>query len=289
MKLTIFTPTYNRAYKLPELYESLTKQTNNNFVWLIVDDGSTDNTKELIENWINEQRISIKYYYQKNMGKMSAHNKGVELTETELFVCVDSDDMLAPEAVDEVIKCADTLTDEIGILAFKYDVSTKKNITFIDNKVESSTLKDGYDCHKLVGDTMLIYKSEFIKKYEFPSFKGEKFVPEAYLYDLLDREGKLRILRKSLYGVNYLDDGYTAGMARLLYNNPQGYFTYINQRLCLDANSKQRLSDSIRYIAMAIAHKKKRIIKNAVYPFWAAVAYIPGYIFYCKRYRGFRK
>ena len=133
---------------------------------------------------------------------------------------------------------------------------------------------------------MLVYRSEVIKKYSFPDFEGEKFVPEAYLYDLLDREGKLKVLRKSLYAVNYLDDGYTAGMARLLYNNPQGYFTYINQRLSFDTSAKQKFADSIRYNAMAIAHKKKQIIRDAVYPFWSMLAYIPGYIFYYKRYRG---
>ena len=286
MKLTIFTPTYNRAYTLPALYESLRRQTNTDFVWLIVDDGSTDNTREVVDGWIKEDLVDIRYYYQKNKGKMSAHNYGVELTKTELFVCVDSDDMLADNAVEVILDCAKKINNEIGILAFKYYVENEENITHINEGIEGCTLKEGYDYCGLRGDTMLIYKSEIIKKYAFPSFNGEKFVPEAYLYDLLDKEGKLKILREPLYGVRYLEDGYTAGMAKLLYNNPQGYFAYINSRLRSDTKIKHRFADSIRYDAMAIAHKKKKIISNAVYPFIAALAYIPGYIFYYRRYRG---
>ena len=89
MKLTIFTPTYNRAQTLPRLYDSLKRQTNKNFVWLIVDDGSEDNTKSLVDAWTEEKLMEIKYIYQQNSGKMQAHNCGVDNTETELFLCVD--------------------------------------------------------------------------------------------------------------------------------------------------------------------------------------------------------
>src|SRR5699024_7599204 len=103
MTLTIFTPTYNRAYILPKLYNSLVEQSNKDFVWLIVDDGSTDNTKKLVFTWIRENKISIKYYYQKNQGKSIAHNKGVKETDTELFSCVDSDDYLTKDCVEVVM------------------------------------------------------------------------------------------------------------------------------------------------------------------------------------------
>ena len=88
-RLTIFTPTYNRAYILPKLYESLCVQTCQDFEWLIVDDGSTDNTQELVKEWIEDKKISVRYVYQENRGKMQAFNKAVSLSESELFVCVD--------------------------------------------------------------------------------------------------------------------------------------------------------------------------------------------------------
>ena len=97
--VTIFTPTYNRAYIIGKLYGSLLEQTDRNFEWLIVDDGSTDNTRELIGSFIREDRISIRYFRQENGGKHRAINRGVREAAGELFFIVDSDDQLTPEAV----------------------------------------------------------------------------------------------------------------------------------------------------------------------------------------------
>lgn len=101
--LTIFTPTYNRSNLLLHLYKSLCEQINKDFLWLIIDDGSKDNTKELVDTWKKENKIKIQYIYQKNSGKHVAHNKAVELCNTELFVCVDSDDILTNNAVEIII------------------------------------------------------------------------------------------------------------------------------------------------------------------------------------------
>ena len=102
--LTIFTPAFNRAYTLEKLYNSLLVQTSKDFEWLIVDDGSTDNTEELVSDWIEEGKIKIRYYYQKNSGKQVAMNLGAEKCITELFDCVDSDDYLLPDAVEAMLR-----------------------------------------------------------------------------------------------------------------------------------------------------------------------------------------
>lgn len=283
-KVTVFTPTYNRAYTLGRLYESLLRQTDKRFCWLIVDDGSTDNTEELVYMWMKEKKIEIEYFKQENQGKPAAHNKGVELTKTVLFTCVDSDDYLTDEAIARILSAWDELPgDCIGILGYiereEEGVLTKCS----DDSITEGTLRYLYD-HGLSGDTILIFRSDVLKKFAFPQFAGEKFIPEAYLYDLLDQEGKLFLMRKAIYVCEYLSDGYTAGMAKLLYKNPQGYFCYINQRLRLDVNVKQRFADSIRYDAMAIAHRRKRIVRDAVYPLYALLAYPAGWILYKKRY-----
>lgn len=101
--LTIFTSTYNRAYILESLYKSLKNQTIKDFKWLIVDDGSTDNTQELVKNWISQETsFEIIYIKQENGGKQRAHNKAVEISDTELFFCVDSDDQLVETAVEKI-------------------------------------------------------------------------------------------------------------------------------------------------------------------------------------------
>ena len=92
--LTVFTPSYNRAYTLNKCYESLKRQTSQDFIWLIIDDGSSDNTKELVDKWIKEDKINIKYIYQKNQGMHGAHNTAYENIDTELNVCIDSDDYI---------------------------------------------------------------------------------------------------------------------------------------------------------------------------------------------------
>lgn len=288
--ITIFTPTYNRATTLVNLYESLIRQTNKDFLWLIVDDGSTDNTEEIVDRWVNEKIIEIKYFKQDNQGKSMAHNKGVELTETELFTCVDSDDYLTDNAVEEICNCWKVANDtNSGILAFKATEST--TVTRINKKIKSdngyinTTLRAAYNNLGLVGDTMLIFRTSIISKYSFPYFEGEKFVPESYLYDLIDNDGNLIVLEKALYICEYLEDGYTNNMAKLLKNNPKGYLAYINQRLAIDETFKDKFWDSIRYVAMAISNKENKIIRNSVYPPITTAAYIFGLLFYIKRYK----
>jgi glycosyltransferase involved in cell wall biosynthesis len=289
-KITIFTPTYNRGYILPNLYHSLTEQNNKNFIWLIVDDGSIDQTERLVAQWISEHKVNIEYYKQSNQGKSMAHNKGVALTKTELFTCVDSDDYLSKEAIESVLLLWETKKSEIitGILAYK-GYSNEKFVTDIKDKTcEKTTLKNAYACHGLVGDTMLIFKTDVISKFEFPHFLGEKFVPEAYLYDQIDQQGELLILKKTLYYCQYLEDGYTKNMAKLLLNNPNGYLAYIRQRLKFDENLKEKFLDSIRYIAMSIAAGEKNVIEKAVYPLFAMLTYPMGILFYFYRYRGIK-
>ncbi len=286
-KITIFTPTYNRAYTLPRLYQSLTAQTDQRFVWLIVDDGSADDTKELVQSWIEEERICIRYVYQENQGKSMAHNHGVELTETELFTCVDSDDYLTDTAVEELLNCwKNAAKQNVGILSRKDGGSSFAPMLIpSDGRMVSTTLKNAYDHLGLVGDTMLVFRTSVIAKYAFPKFEGERFVPEGYLYDLIDRDGTLLVLDKALYIYEYLEDGYTQNMARLLKKNPQGYMAYINQRLGFDQSLKERILDTIRYTAMAIAMKDKHLIRNAVYPVIAFVTYPLGWLFYHRRYQ----
>ena len=289
MLLTVFTPSYNRAHTLPRLYESLKRQTLGDFEWLIVDDGSTDNTRTLVEEWIGEGEISIRYIYQDNGGKPSAHNRGAKESLGELFICVDSDDYLTDEAVrliSEAWKNADE--GKVGIIGYKALKSGEVVTRIADTEVTSFTLKAGYDSFGLAGDTALVFKSQVLKKFAFPHFDGEKFIPEGYLYDMIDTVGELVVLRSEIYVCEYLDDGYTANMKRILYKNPNGYFAYINNRLKVDKGAKHKFLDSIRYMAMAIAHKKKRKIRDAVYPAYALLAYPSGWLLYIRDFKRYR-
>lgn len=285
--ITVFTPTYNRAYTLGRLYQSLCAQASKEFVWLIVDDGSEDNTKELVESWILENKIEISYFYQENMGKSAAHNKGVELTRTELFTCVDSDDYLSENAIEDILAVWNRIQTPgiIGILAFcgYADGSVITKYSLADET--TGKLLDLYRNEIISGDTKLIYRTELLKKVRFPMYENEKFVPEAFLYDLLDEEGELYVFPRIVCIVEYLPDGYTHNMAKLIADNPRGYQAWIRQRLKKDIRLKERFGDLIRYISISIVIGEKGIVKGAPYPIVAAAAYLPGCLFYLMRYK----
>lgn len=281
--ITIFTPTYNRKNTLKRLYESLCMQTCQEFKWLIVDDGSTDDTHDFINQCRKENLIEINYIYQKNAGKSMAHNKGVEKCDTELFSCVDSDDYLVPNAIEIILNNWKKVHENcIGILAFRsYE---NKPLTTLKKKVIYATLIELYRKYGLRGDTMLIYKTKYIAKYKFPKFDGEKFVPEAYLYDKLDQNGKLFVLKKAIYIGEYLDSGYTNNMNDLIKRNPNGYICYIKQRISLNKNVLYKYLDTIRYIAITKTLRNYRVFNknNFIYNIFA---YPFGILLYLNKYK----
>lgn len=293
-KVTIFTPTYNRAYTLPRLYDSLKNQTDKSFTWLIIDDGSSDNTRKLVEQFISEGLIDIQYHYQKNAGKSQAQNHALVLSDSEIFVGVDSDDFLTNDAVEKILfhwQKALTLPYCIGLLACKCAKSVENTLTVVDYKKFPknmlTTVKEAYSTGGLKGDALMIYKTSEIKKFPFPSFDGEKFVPEAYLYDKLDQIGKLYFTNEKIYIAEYLPDGYTAGMEALNFKNANGYFAYISQRLPLDRRIKDIVIDLACYTSICLV-----LDKNFLYPkkkFLSALLFPLGFALYLKRYHRFKK
>ena len=245
--LTVFTPTYNRAYILPRLYESLLKQTDRNFEWVIVNDGSTDNTRELVKEWINENKFTIRYYEQENQGKPMAHNMGVEMSSGEIFTCVDSDDFLTDNAIEIINRKWNECKKEkkcIGIVGTRIKLDGQPVGSGIIPGVQNSTLYDLYNKHKYTGDTILVYKTEILKKYKFPKIEGEKFIPETYLYNQLDAEGELATIKDGVYVCEYLNDGYTNNSVKLINNNPKGYILAAEQELTIAKKIEERLNKS---------------------------------------------
>ena len=263
--ITVFTPTYNRAYTLGRCYESLKRQTNQNFVWLIVDDGSTDNTKELAESWQKENKIAIKYHSQENGGKHIAHNTGVKLTETELFVCVDSDDYLTDDAIELCTRHWQEVNaaNLAGIVALKGYSNDKPTGTLMPSGVTQSTIYDLYNSHGFTGDAMLVFKTKVLKKHLFPVIAGEKFFPEAYIYDRIDQEYQMSLLDKVLYICEYLEDGYSSNYQRVFKNNPKAYAAYHAQRLNLASHLRVRYKSAILYSVASMLSGNKRFISEA--------------------------
>lgn len=224
MKITIFTPVYNRCELLLKLYESLCNQTVKQFIWLIVDDGSSDGTRERIGKLIQEAPFEIKYIFQKNQGKHSAHNRGVCECDTELFVCVDSDDVLYPNAVHEVIQVHYRYREQNVLGYYFRKIDTNGNISGEDFKfyAEFVGLRELYHKYKFHGELVIVLRTELIRNIKFPVFPNEKFVSEHVLYNELNDIAPMVWNNTVIYEYEYQENGYSNNSSKLVKNNPYG-------------------------------------------------------------------
>lgn len=288
MKLTIFTPTFNRGYILPQLYESLKRQNYlNDFEWLIVDDGSDDDTKYIIDKFVNENIIDIKYIYQENQGKMQAHNTGVLNACGQFFICVDSDDYLSDNAVNIIIDNLEAVNlrkDCIGLVAMRgVDDKTPIKGKFMPD-VNYENLVGVYN-KGYAGDTALVFLTSEIRKFLFPVIPNEKFIPEAYIYDQIDKVYVYKVVNEILIVCAYLQDGYTNNVERLIINNPRGWGLWYNQCLT-DGTIKDKMFNAVRYVSVMILAGEKHYIKKSNNKFFTALAILPGSLLAKKRKRG---
>lgn len=279
--LTIFTPTYNRINTLIRTYNSLKLQGNKNFVWLIIDDGSVDDTKDTVNRWIREEKdFQIKYIYKENGGMHTAHNVAYKNIETELNVCIDSDDCLAEDAVDIIEKKWNEVKDNgyAGIIGLDADLNG--NIIgkkFQENLAETTLC--GYYASGGVGDKKLVYRTDIIKKYpEYPVFEGEKYVSLAYKYRLIDQEYKLAVCNEVLCNVEYQQDGSSNTMFKQYIKNPQGFAFWRKVCMKYPTSRKRLFIDCIHYVSSSLQSRNKDFIKESPRKFLTTLA-IPFGIF----------
>ncbi|MFC0560063.1 glycosyltransferase family 2 protein [Halalkalibacter alkalisediminis] len=261
--LTIFTPTFNRAYCLHLCYESLKRQTVKDFIWLIIDDGSTDETKQLIEKWMLEGEITIHYHYQENQGMHGAHNTAYELIETELNVCIDSDDYMSDEAVEKILcfwreNGNDSYAGIVGL-----DATRDGEIigTRLPEQIKESTLTRLYGVHKVKGDKKIVYRTELTKRTPpYPLFKDEKYCPLSYKYILIDQIQPLLVMNEVLCHVEYLEDGSSMNIIKQYKNNPHGFSYFRKVAMKHAPTFKDRLRESIHYVSSNLMIKNKRFV-----------------------------
>jgi glycosyltransferase involved in cell wall biosynthesis len=283
MKLIIFTPTYNREEYLPILYDSLLRQTEQSFQWIIVDDGSTDNTRSVVEQFLKDGQIPIVYYWQNNCGKHIAHNKGVELCDTELFFCVDSDDFLLPETVADVLKVWSSRNrskEYIGIVALRGHTDGRIMGNAMPDRLAESSLSDLYNLYGKKGETALIFATKYLKKHMFPHFENEKFLSEEIIYNELENEGKFIVYNKVLYIMEYLENGLTKSYIKMWKSSPQGVKCLLHSRYkkALLLPGWKKFYRSIRVILLlnAFCHNRGMpVIQNSPNKFLSATLYLP--------------
>lgn len=280
--LTIFTPAYNRAHTIERTYESLCRQTCKDFEWLIVDDGSSDNTRALVEGWMKENKIPIRYIYQQNQGMHGAHNTAYRNIETELNTCIDSDDYMPDDAVDKIITFwkRNGSNRYAGLIGLDRTEDGKIIGTKFPENMNSTTLY-GFYARGGKGDKKLVYRTEVIRQYpEYPLFDGERYISLGYKYQLIDQDYELLTMNESLVVVEYQADGSSRNMYKQYWNNPKGFAFIRKADMKLMPGWKRKFRACIHYVSSSLRAKNKYFISESPLPLATLLAIIPGFILY---------
>lgn len=277
--LTVFTPAYNRAHTITRTYRSLLSQDCKDFVWMIVDDGSTDNTAELIRNWQKKDNgFEIIYIYKENGGMHTAHNIAYEKIETELNTCIDSDDKLAAGAVKHIKDLWNEKGNEkyAGIIGLDADLNTGKVIgTNFPKDMAETTLFGFYESGG-VGDKKLVYRTDIMKSLPpYPVFDNEKYLSLGYKYQLCDQQYKLITTNQVLCEVEYQADGSSMNMFRQYYTNPKSFAFVRKENMKYIHSTKRNFIDCIHYVSSSLLSKNWHFIRESPKKVMTVMA-IPG-------------
>jgi len=255
--LTVFTPTYNRAYCLHQVYESLCRQTSKDFIWLIIDDGSSDSTHDLVKSWQDEGIIHIQYRYQENQGMHGGHNTAYDTIITPLNVCIDSDDYMPEDAVAIILSNCQNLDENFaGIVGLDATKDLEIIGTSIPGNLSAVKLNELYTIHGVRGDKKLVYKTAVIQKYpRYPLFRNERFVPLDYLYLLIDQDYCLKPVNAVLCIVEYQLDGSSMNIYRQYRNHPNGFAFSRVSRINYGKTFIERLKNAIHLVSSALFAK----------------------------------
>lgn len=275
--LTVFTPTYNRQDCLRRCYESLAAQTCRDFTWLVIDDGSSDGTGELVRGWMAEGKIDIRYFYKENGGMHTAHNAAYELIDTELNVCLDSDDRMPEDAVAAILECwrrhgHDGLA---GLAGLDADMKTGALIGSPFEVDGGETTLTGYYARGGKGDKKLVYRTALMQSLPpYPVFPGEKYVGLGYKYMLADQVAPLRTMNKVLCLVEYRQDGSSLNMMRQYVRNPRGFAFLRREAMLLQPSALRRFVEAAHYVASSILAGNARFVGESPRP-WLTLAAVP--------------
>ncbi len=210
-KFTVFTPTYNRAHTIARVYDSLKSQTFRDFDWIVIDDGSVDQTAKLIRDWQQEADFKIIYQYQTNSGKHVAFNRAVKMARGELFLVIDSDDGFLPTALESMLRWWEAIPPDerdayTGVVTLcQYEDGNICGEPFPSSPLDTNSLDLRFK-YKTRGETWGFHRTEVLQAYPFPEDESVRFIPENLIWDNLARKYKVRCINEPLR-IFYQDSG----------------------------------------------------------------------------------
>ncbi len=258
--VTVFTPAYNAQKTIGRLYESLKRQTEKDLQWVVVNDGSTDNTEKLINSYIDENILNIKYGSFENQGKYSAYNKGLDLADGEYFICVDADDYIPDDTIHRIACQMDFIKDDdrcCGIVALK-EIIGQSDIQYFPKDNEILSLKKIEFEYKTAGEKTYVFKTEYAKEARFIDILPEKFFPELFIYDMLGEKYTFMAVNEVFTVCEYQPEGYTSNYRKLMLNNPTGFAYLYKQRMLFSEAFLQKAGMAMRYNAFQLMSKNSK-------------------------------
>lgn len=280
-EIVILTPTYNRRKKLPKLYKSLKGQTNQNFDWWIIDDGSNDGTSDYIETIINDNEVNINYVYQPNGGKARALNKGFQSCNyAQVFVIVDSDDYLLPTAIDTIQSYMSKYysDNEIGALFFHYQTSDGNILKPSGKMIKEDVVLNRYEYNRKhkANDGCICYFNRVVKEFKYPEFDGETYVGPTVIQMEMSQKYKIAFSPQVIGVAEYQKNGLTRSGRKLRINNPLGMIYYSGLQQSNQTTITNRIKHSIG--AQAYRFFSKRSRKSLAR--YGLTQYLPGWAFF---------
>lgn len=289
MKISILTATYNRAKYLEKLYKSIVDNINNDYdiEWLIMDDGSEDNTEVVCKSFVNKKGLVVKYYKQENQGKMRAINNLSKYVTGDLWIECDSDDYFVENALKIIAEKSTILQENENLYALVF-LKRESNEKLSGNKFKSededTTIFDLYFKKDIIGEKIILFKTEIRKKYKYILEPGEKFCTEARMYHEMDLHYNVRCFNNIIIEGRYQADGYTKNINRVFMTSPNGHFEYFKAILKFNMKNvtlKKRLYVVKHFILFSNICKRKikiREIKGFINKFLIIILFVPGKI-----------
>ena len=248
-KLSVLTPTYNRSQNLKTCYASLLLQSNKNFEWIIIDDGSTDDTKQVINEIIKDDKIDVKYIYKKNGGKHTAINQGVKIANSSLTLILDSDDYLSWNAIEKIFECYTKYSESPNICGFTF-LKKDGNGQLMGRGFPEEGIYNFIELRingKYQGEYCDVFFTKYLREYPFSEYEGENFIGESTVWIKISQKYDMVYVNEIIYNAEYLDGGLTKKGRQMRISCPKGGMEYAKTRMLTKCSFRVRMKSGILY------------------------------------------
>ena len=277
--LTVLTPTFNRAELLRRVYSSMIRQTSDDFVWMIVDDGSTDDTERFVREFIEEGKIEIEYIKKENGGKHTAVNLAISSVKTELIaISLDSDDAFLPDSAERILRVyRETGGAYDGYVFPKGSSDGTPHVKRFDRTLEVDSWQSAVSRGRFEGEAVIVLKRDYAAGFSFPVIPGETFCTEALVW--LKMTSPFFWSRDVVCVGDYLDDGYSNNIMKMFASAPRSFMMYNDLRVSLWKNPLMRFKYAAYYDAFSMMCRERGFIGRSSSPALALAALPAGLAF----------